>query len=61
MGYQAKIVNLVHDEIVIEVREDQAEVVRDIVRREMIRAGQDYIKSIPVGVGVTVNAVWSKE
>lgn len=60
VGYQAQIVNLVHDEIVIEAREDQAEAVREIVSRDMIRAGQDYIKSIPVEVEVTVNDVWSK-
>jgi len=59
-GYDAAIVNLVHDEIVIEVREDQAEAVRDIVKRDMIRAGRDYIKSIPVEVDIKIDSVWRK-
>jgi DNA polymerase-1 len=58
--YDASIVNLVHDEIVIEVRENQAQAVSDIVKREMIRAGRDYIKSVPVEVDVNVATTWRK-
>jgi DNA polymerase I len=60
-GYDAAVVNIVHDEIVIEVTEDQAEAVRDIMRRDMIRAGSDYIKTVPVEVDVTIDRVWRKE
>lgn len=58
--YDATIVNLIHDEIVIEVRDDQAEAVRDIVKRDMVRAGQDYIKSVPVEVDIKIDSVWRK-
>ncbi len=58
--YEANIVNLVHDEIVLEVREDQAEAVRDIVRRDMIKAGEFYIKSVPVEVDIKIDRVWRK-
>ena len=58
--YDAKMVNLVHDEIVVEVREDQAEEVRDIVKRDMIRAGRDYIKSVPVEVEIKIDTRWRK-
>jgi DNA polymerase-1 len=58
--YDAAIVNLIHDEIMIEVREDQADAVRDIARRDMIQAGQDYIKSVPVEVDIKIDSVWRK-
>lgn len=58
--YDAAIVNLVHDEIVIEARADQAEAVRDIVKRDMVRAGQHYIKSVPIEVDVKIDNVWRK-
>jgi len=59
-GYDATIVNLIHDEIVIEVLDDQAEAVRGIVKRDMVRAGHDYIKSVPVEVDIKIDSVWRK-
>lgn len=59
-GYDAAMVNLVHDEVVIEACEDQAEAVKGIVRRCMIRAGEDYIKSIPIEVDVKSGKEWRK-
>jgi len=58
--YDAEIVNLVHDEIVFEVREDQAEAVKGIARRCMVRAGEDYIKSVPVEVDIKIDTTWRK-
>lgn len=58
--YDAPIVNLVHDEIVIEALADQAEAIRDIVKQDMIRAGQDYIKAVPVEVDIKIDSVWRK-
>jgi DNA polymerase-1 len=56
-----KIINLVHDEIVFEVPEDQAslETVQQI-RDSMTRAGEEFIRSVPVVVDLTVNDVWRK-
>lgn len=59
-GYNARIVNTVHDEIVVEVIENQAEDVRSIVEREMIRAGQEVLKDVPVVVDAKVGDYWSK-
>ena len=59
-AYDAKIINLVHDEIVIEVRNDQAEEVKEIVEKDMVRAGRDFIKSIPIEVDIIVDNVWRK-
>lgn len=59
-GHDAAIVNLIHDEIVIEARDDQTEEIRDIVKRDMVRAGQDYIKTVPVEVDIKIDSVWRK-
>lgn len=59
-GYDARIVNTVHDEIVVEVVENEAEVVCKIVEAEMIRAGQEVLKDIPVVADAKVGDYWSK-
>jgi len=56
--YDAKIVNLIHDEIVIEVKEEQVDEVKEIVCQDMVKAGQYFIKSIPVDVEIHIGAVW---
>ena len=56
----AWIVNLVHDEIVIEFRQDGEEIMRAIVEESMVKAGQDFLKSVPVEVDITVDEVWRK-
>jgi DNA polymerase-1 len=58
--HDAKIINLVHDEIVVEVRKDQVEKVKGIIEKDMVQAGQDFIKSIPVEVDIIVDNVWRK-
>ncbi len=47
-GLECHIVNLVHDELIVEVPNDQAAEVRDIVKDRMEAAGRRYIKSVPV-------------
>src|SRR5262249_49707972 len=46
--YDARTVNTVHDEIVVEVRMDQAEEVRGIVQTQMVRAGEQILRKVPV-------------
>jgi DNA polymerase I len=58
--YDARIINLVHDEIVIEVVEDQAATVKEIVTTQMVRAGKDFLKTVPVEVDLTIDQVWRK-
>jgi DNA polymerase-1 len=59
-GYDARIVNTVHDEIVVEVVESEAETVCKIVEAEMIRAGKEVLKDVPVLVDAKVGNYWSK-
>jgi len=58
--YDARIINCVHDEIVVEAREDQAEEIAKIVAHEMIKAGEKIISVIPVAVDVHIEDCWSK-
>jgi DNA polymerase-1 len=59
-AYDAKIINLVHDEIVVEVTKDQTEKVKEFIEKDMVRAGRDFIKSIPIEVDIMVDNVWRK-
>ncbi len=59
-NYEARLVNTVHDEIVVEVREDQANEVCDIVEHEMIRAAQEILKEVPIVADAKVGDYWAK-
>ncbi len=58
--YDARVVNTVHDEIVVEVREDQAEEVCQLVEAEMIRAGREILKEVSIKADAKVGDYWSK-
>lgn len=57
-GFDASIILTVHDEIVCEVREDQAEEWAKIQSEEMIRAGSLFIKKVPIESKPFVGDVW---
>ena len=59
-GLDAKIVNCIHDEIVVEVASRQAEECAAIVEREMVRAARDFIRSVPVTVDTVIGDSWLK-
>ncbi|OGY29110.1 MAG: hypothetical protein A3F33_01980 [Candidatus Woykebacteria bacterium RIFCSPHIGHO2_12_FULL_43_10] len=59
-GYDAYLVSTVHDEIVTEAREDQAEEVAKMVEYQMIRAAEVLLKKCPVKVEVHIDDTWSK-
>ena len=56
----ANLINLVHDELVIEVPEEHAEPVKDMIHKKMIQAGERFIKSVPVEVDICIDAKWKK-
>jgi DNA polymerase I-like protein with 3'-5' exonuclease and polymerase domains len=56
----AGIVNCVHDEIVIEVAEAQADECAAILDREMIIAAHEFIRSVPVTVDIAIGDAWLK-
>ena len=57
-GLDAKIVMQVHDELVIEVRDDEIEACRTLVKREMESAAE---LSVPLTVDVTVGKNWLEQ
>ncbi|HTF37352.1 MAG TPA: DNA polymerase [Blastocatellia bacterium] len=56
----ARIVNCIHDEIVIEVAGAQADECAAIMDREMIAAAREFIRSVPVTVDIVVGDAWLK-
>lgn len=56
----ARIVNCIHDEIVIEVAAAQADECAAILDREMIAAAREFIRSVPVTVDITIADAWLK-
>lgn len=59
-SHRARLINVIHDELVFEVPGEYAETVSKIVKEEMEAAGKEYLKSVPVIAEVTVGDVWQK-
>ena len=59
-GTSAKIVNIIHDEIVVEVDEAEADQVAQTVERTMCAAGEEYLQTVPVKVESQIACEWTK-
>lgn len=59
-GLDAWMVNCVHDEILLEAEEGEAWDAAEIVREEMVKAGERYVKKVPIVVDVSVGDSWLK-
>jgi DNA polymerase-1 len=56
----AKVVNIIHDEIVVEADAGEAESVAEKVERVMCAAGEEYLKTVPVKVETEIADEWVK-
>ncbi len=56
----ASIVNIIHDEIVVEVDDDEAAAVAHTVERAMCAAGEEYLQTVPVKVETQIAGEWVK-
>jgi DNA polymerase-1 len=56
----ATIVNLVHDEIVIEISEDWVDKARAAIEKDMVESGRTFLKSVPILVDIKISDVWEK-
>jgi DNA polymerase-1 len=56
----AQIVNIIHDEIVVEADADEAEAIAAKVERVMCQAGQEYLQTVPVKVETEIADEWVK-
>lgn len=59
-GTNAQIVNIIHDEIVVEADADEAQDVALKVERAMCAAGEEYVKTVPVKVETEIADEWVK-
>ncbi len=59
-GTSAKLVNIVHDEIIIEVSVAEAEDAAQKLENAMIRAAEEYVQKVPIKVDVLVSDAWAK-
>ncbi len=59
-GLEAKLVNLIHDEIVVECPEEEGKEVRESLESAMRHAGHIVLKKIPVEVESTADRRWVK-
>lgn len=56
----ARIVNIVHDEIVVETEAEEAAEMAKVVEEAMCAAGEEYIKRVPVKVESEIADEWVK-
>ena len=56
--WDAKIILTVHDEIEVEVKEQYANECAQEVKKQMILAGEYYIKKVPVVVSLDIGDHW---
>ena len=59
-GTGAAIVNVVHDEIVVETAAGEAGEMSKVVEGAMCDAGEEYVKAVPVKVEASVTDEWVK-
>jgi DNA polymerase-1 len=59
-GTSACVVNIVHDEIVVETDEAEAEAISKVVEDAMCAAGEEYVKKVPIKVESQVSDEWVK-
>jgi DNA polymerase I len=57
-GTGARIIGSIHDEVLIEVPDKYVKDVTKIVESTMIKAGEDFIKSVPIQVDVSIGDTW---
>ncbi len=60
LDLDARLINSIHDECVIECTIEEAEKVATLVQRAMVKAGRKLLKSVPVEVEVRISREWAK-
>ena len=59
-GLDARLINSIHDEFVVECAEERAEEVSEKTQAAMVRAGEDVLEKVPVEVEATISREWRK-
>lgn len=61
LALDARIVNSIHDELVIECDQAIADVIREIVRHEMVAGAKEFLLRVPVEVEAVISDAWLKK
>lgn len=59
-GKDIKLVNVVHDELDLEIRDELIPVVAPLIKAAMVEAGEYFVQSVPIVVGEKISKVWVK-
>ena len=59
-GTSGRLVNIVHDEVIVECDADEAESIAGKLESAMCTAGAEYIAKVPVNVDVHISDEWTK-
>ena len=59
-GTSAKLVNIVHDEVIVEVDAGEADSAALLLEKAMVSAGEQYVSKVPVKVDVKIANEWVK-
>ena len=59
-GTTGRLVNIVHDEVIVECDAAEAEAIADKLERSMCAAGEEYVAKVPVNVDVHIADEWAK-
>jgi DNA polymerase-1 len=59
-GTSGKIVNIIHDEIVVEADAAEAENIAGVVEEAMCAAGREYVSRVPIKVDMEIADEWVK-
>ncbi len=54
------MVNIVHDEIIVECEISEEELTAQKLEQAMCSAGEEYVRKVPVKVDVTIADEWAK-
>ncbi|MCS7083881.1 MAG: DNA polymerase, partial [Aquificaceae bacterium] len=57
----ARVINLIHDEIVVECPQESANVVSESLKEAMLDAGSRILRNVPVEVELLVSKSWKKD
>jgi DNA polymerase-1 len=60
LGMASRIAMFIHDEIVVDSPDGEVEQAQKIVKDAMIRAGQFFLKTIPIEVELRIEQTWAK-
>jgi DNA polymerase-1 len=59
-GTSGKLVNIVHDEIVVECEASEAQEIAALLENVMSSAGSEFISNVPVKVDINIAEDWTK-